>query len=128
MYQQDWLDELRWGAVVVGAMLALALQVLATFLVLRPFGLLEGWFAVAIVEVCIAAGAFVAGWRAERAALINGLIAALVGAAVSLAATALRTPQQLSLINILFLFGTFAAMGVLGGFAANLARSRVVSR
>ena len=118
MYQHDWLDDLQWGAIALGTALAVALQVIVTFLVLRPFDLTLEWSAVVLVELCIAIGAFMAGWRARRGALVNGLITALVSAIISLAATLLRTPGALSLASVVFLFGTFATMGVLGGLAA----------
>ena len=118
MYQQDWLDDLQWAAIAIGTALAVALQVIVTFLVLRPFELTSDWSAVALVELCIAIGAFVAGWRARRGALVNGLITALVSAIISLAATLLRTPGALSLASVVFLFGTFATMGVIGGLLA----------
>ena len=123
MYQGDWLDELRWGAIASGLLLALALQLLMTFLLLRPLDLLSSWTAVALVEGCIGAGAFVAGWRAGRAAVINGIGVALGGATVSLAATTLHGSQSLTMLSVLFLYGTFVVMGALGGFAVRFAHT-----
>jgi putative membrane protein (TIGR04086 family) len=102
MYQRDWLDDLRWGAIGIGGAVALLLQ----------------------VELCIALGAFAAGWHARRAAVMNGLVVALVGAAISLIATAIRGPREISVLGILFLFGTFALMGALGGLLAGRVRAR----
>ena len=119
---RDWMDDLHWGAIVLGAGLAVLLQVLVTLLVLRPLELYLDWSAVALVELCIVVGAFIAGWRARHAALINGLIAALITAVISLAATVVRSPAALSLPSVAFLFGTFATMGVLGGLIAGRVR------
>lgn len=124
MYQQDWLDELRWGAILIGTLLALSLQVIVTFTIFRPFGFSLGWSAVVIVELCIACGAFVAGWRARQAAFVNGLITAVASAVISMLATAMSTPGALNLPSIAFLFGTFAVMGALGGFAGGYVQSR----
>src|SRR5262245_19332324 len=55
MYQRDWLDELNWAAILAGVVLALALQVVLTFALLRPLNLSLGWPAVVIVEWCVAA-------------------------------------------------------------------------
>lgn len=124
MYQRDWLDDLRWGAIGMGGALALLLQVALTLIVLQPLGIAPTWTAAALVELCIALGAFAAGWRARHAAVINGLAAALAGAAISLIATALRAPREISVLGILFLFGTFALMGTLGGLLAGRLRAR----
>ncbi len=124
MNQQDWLDELRWGAIALGTVCALALQVIVTFAVLRPFALPLGWGAVALVELCIVIGAFVAGRRAPEAPLVNGLTMSLVCAVVSLVASVMRAPGTLTLGSIAFLFGTFAVAGVLGGCAGGAVRGR----
>jgi putative membrane protein (TIGR04086 family) len=124
VYQRDWLDELRWGAVLSGVLVAVAAQVVVTALVLRPIEPSLGWLAVALVELCIATGAFVTGWRAQHAAIVNALIAALLSAAVSLAVTAARTPSAVNLLSVLFLFVTFAAMGAVGGLLAGRLRAR----
>ncbi|MEM8529774.1 MAG: TIGR04086 family membrane protein [Chloroflexota bacterium] len=118
MYQQDWLDVIRWKAVLTGVLLAVSLQVLFTLAIMVPLGLTLSWTAVALVELCIVVGAFIAGWRAQEGIFVNSMAAALVCAVVSLAATAVRTPADLNLFGILFLFGTFAIMGALGGLIA----------
>jgi putative membrane protein (TIGR04086 family) len=124
MYQRDWLDDLSWGAIGIGGAVALVLQVALTLLVLQPLGISLTWSAAVLVELCIALGAFVAGWRARHAAVINGLAAALLGAAISLLATVARAPREISVLGILFLFGTFALMGALGGLVAGRMRAR----
>ncbi|HEU4323508.1 MAG TPA: TIGR04086 family membrane protein [Roseiflexaceae bacterium] len=116
MVHRDWLDELRWDALLGGIAGTVVLQIALTLLVLRPLGLTMSWAGVALVELCVAAGAFWAGWRAPQAALAGGLSTALAGAALSLLATALRTPAQITPLSMLFLFGTFALMGALGGW------------
>jgi hypothetical protein len=128
MYQRDWIDNVRWGAIGSGMILGLALQVLLTVAVLRPLHLMAGWGGVIVVELCVAAGAFLAAWLARRSPLTNGLAAALGGAAISLVATAVRAPQSLNVLSVLFLFGTFAVMGLLGGGAALLAHARAGTR
>lgn len=120
MFERDWLDELRWGAIGLGIVVAIGTQVALTLLVLRNVETLVGWGAVVGVELCIALGAFCAGWRARHAALINALVAALISAACSLAVTAARAPATINLPSIAFLFGTFALMGVIGGGIAML--------
>lgn len=119
MYQQDWLDALRWRALLIGVLLAVSLQVVATFVVIIPFDLSLGWASVALVELCIAIGAFVAAWRAREHTLLNGVATALCCAVVSLIATVANSPASLDALSILFLFGTFAVMGALGSFVAN---------
>jgi putative membrane protein (TIGR04086 family) len=128
VYQRDWLDELRWGAVLSGVLVAVVAQVVITALVLRPIEPALGWLAVGLVELCIATGAFVAGWRARHAAIANGLIAALLDAAVSLAATAARTPSAVNLLSVVFLFVTFATMGAVGGLLAGQLQARRMAR
>jgi putative membrane protein (TIGR04086 family) len=118
MYQQDWLEALDWKAILIGVLTAVSLQIFVTFLIMIPLDLALDWAAVALVELCIAIGAVVAGWRARDGALINGVATALACAIISLVATTTRTPADLNLFSILFLFGTFAAMGALGGFIA----------
>jgi putative membrane protein (TIGR04086 family) len=122
MNQRDWLDELRWGAISLGTLCALALQVIVTFAILRPFALPLGWGAVALVELCIVIGAFVTGRRAPEAPLVNGVIMSLVCATVSLVASVIRAPGTLTLGGTAFLFGTFAVAGVLGGLAGGAMR------
>lgn len=124
MYHSDWLDDLRWGAIGVGVAAAFIAQVLLTLVVLRPFNLSATWAAIVLVELCVAFGAFVAGWRTERAAFVNGAVTGLLSAGVSLVATAVRSPAQITVWSILFLFASFAVFGVLGGFLGERARSR----
>jgi putative membrane protein (TIGR04086 family) len=128
MYQRDWLDELRWIPILLGVVLAIATQIVLTWIVLRPFNIGLTWAAVVLVEVCIFAGAFVTGWRADRSGLINGLAVGLISAALSLLATVLQSPTALTAINIVFLFVTFGIMGALGGFAAQFVRERRLAR
>ncbi|NOK62383.1 MAG: TIGR04086 family membrane protein [Chloroflexi bacterium AL-W] len=118
MYQQDWLDVIQWKAVLIGVLIAVSLQVLLTLVVMVPLGLTLSWAAVALVELCIVVGAFVTGWRAQEGLFLNSLATALVCAIISLAATVARTPADLNLFGVLFLFGTFAIMGALGGLIA----------
>jgi putative membrane protein (TIGR04086 family) len=128
MYQRDWLDDVRWVAILLGVLTAVLLQIGATLLILRPLELALGWTAVVLVELSIATGAFISGWRAQHAPMVNGLIAALASAVLSLLATALRAPTDLNVFSILFLFGTFAVMGVIGGLAAGQIRARQAAR
>ncbi|MBC8160042.1 MAG: TIGR04086 family membrane protein [Roseiflexaceae bacterium] len=124
MYQQDWLDELGWGAIALGVLVGLLLQMAATFAVLQPSGQTIGLPAVVVVQACIGLGALVAGLRAHRAPLLNGLLAALGCALIALALTALRAPDQLSALSILFLFAACGLAGVIGGWAARIVRQR----
>jgi len=128
MYQQDWLDDLSWSAILAGVLLALGLQVVLTFALLRPLNLSLGWPAVVVVEWCVAAGAFITGWRARQAAVFNGLVTALISAVISLAATVVRTPIAINIWSLLFLFGSFATMGLMGGLIAGQVRARQVAR
>jgi hypothetical protein len=118
MYDHDWMDELQMGAIFVGLMVALAAQVALTLLVLRPLDMVTGLIPVGLVALCVVAGAFVASWKAQRGMLANGLVSALLCASVSLVITALHTPAELTLLNILIMFGFFAALGLCGGFIA----------
>ncbi|NJM05289.1 TIGR04086 family membrane protein [Candidatus Gracilibacteria bacterium] len=122
MHQHDWLDDIRWLAVVQGVLLALTVQVLATMLVLAPLGIGLDWTAVVVVELSVAAGAFACAWLARQAALINGLVVACGSALVSLSATALTQPDELTISSVLFLFGSFALMGLAGGLIAGQLR------
>ncbi|NJO85284.1 MAG: hypothetical protein HC828_22755, partial [Blastochloris sp.] len=72
MYQRDWLDDVRWVAILLGVLSTLLLQISITLLILRPLDLALGWTAVILVELCIAVGAFISGWRAQHAPLVNG--------------------------------------------------------
>ena len=128
MRYEDWFEELSWRAIFLGVAAALAIQVAATLLVLRPLGLALSWPALALVEVCVGMGAFVAGWRGRHAAVANGLAAALICAIVSLLATVIRAPVGVDILNLLFLFATFGAMGLLGGVLAGRIRTRRESR
>lgn len=124
MSRSDWLDDMHWGAVALGVAIALAMQVAITLLVLNPLAITLSWTAVVLVELCIAVGAFVSGWRARRAALLNGLMAGLISAVISLLATVIQTPAQVDMLNVLFLFVTFGVMGLLGGVLGGYIRTR----
>ncbi|MGQ9893293.1 MAG: TIGR04086 family membrane protein [Roseiflexus sp.] len=124
MSRSDWLDDMHWGAVALGVAIALAMQVAITLLLLNPLAITLSWTAVVLVELCIAAGAFVSGWRARRAALLNGLMAGLISAVISLLATVIQTPAQVDMLNVLFLFVTFGVMGLLGGVLGGYIRTR----
>lgn len=118
MFQQGWLDQVRWKAVAFGVILAVSLQVMVTLLVVIPLGLSFDWTLVALIELCVAAGALVAAWRAADAAVLNGIVTGVVCAAISLITSAARGPDALNVWSILFLFGTFAVMGIISGLAA----------
>ncbi|MGQ9528912.1 TIGR04086 family membrane protein [Chloroflexus sp.] len=124
MSRSDRLDDMHWGVVALGVAIALAMQVAITLLVLNPLAITLSWTAVVLVELCIAAGAFVSGWRARRAALLNGLMAGLISAVISLLATVIQTPAQVDMLNVLFLFVTFGVMGLLGGVLGGYSRTR----
>jgi hypothetical protein len=118
MYQQDWYDSIRWNAVLLGVALAITLQILVTFLIIIPLNLSFDWSAVALVEGCIAAGAFICAWQARGAALINSVTSAMLCATISLIMTTVRAPADLNLWSIIFLFGTFGIVGALSGLLA----------
>jgi hypothetical protein len=122
MYERDWMDDLRVGAIGVGVVVAIAAQVAGALLVLRPLALGSGLVAVGLVALCVLGGAFCTAWKAQRSPLANGLICALLCASVSLVATAAQTPAALNLANTAFLFGCFAALGLLGGVLAERMR------
>jgi len=128
VYQRDWLDELSWRAIVPGVAGAILAQIVLTLVVFRPLNLELDWSAVLMVELSIGAGAFLSGWLAWRSPIINGLITALLSAAIALMLTAASTPTAISLLNVMFLFGTFSAMGVLGGLLASRLRTRRMAR
>lgn len=119
MYNRDWMDELSWIPVLIGVFIAMCLQVSATFLVIIPFNIPLDWVSVILVELCIAIGAFITSWRAKEARLINGIATALICAVISLIVTAARTPADLNIWTIVFLFGTFGVMGAIGGLIAS---------
>ena len=124
MYQQDWLDVIQWKAVLIGVLIAVSLQVLLTLAVMVPLNLTFSWAAVVLVELSIVVGAFIAGWRAQQGIFVNSIATALICAAVSLISSVARTPADLNLFGLIFLFGTFAIMGALGGFIASRMPSR----
>jgi putative membrane protein (TIGR04086 family) len=119
MYERDWMDELHFGAISIGVAVATVAQIVVALLVLRPLELRSGLVAVGLVALCILGGAFSAAWKARRGLLANGLVCALLCAGISLIATAAHMPTALSVANVLFLFGCFAALGLLGGFLAS---------
>ncbi|MBN1917724.1 MAG: zinc ribbon domain-containing protein [Verrucomicrobia bacterium] len=110
----------NWGAVIVGAALALGIWNGGMQLLVLAFGLHAIWFSMIVKVSAVSVGAFYAGLKSYSAELTHGLLVAAIVAAVNgaLAYAIYRTPLtfELVLIDFVFIdFGTALFGAFLGG-------------
>lgn len=119
----DWLDNLDWLMLGLGIVVGVVGQTLMTVILIITS--LSGYPVLILImtQVMILMGGFVAAWRkSERSAkALNGIIAALVCAFVSLIASVSANPENGSnWSGLLFLFGSYTLMGALGALLTKL--------
>jgi hypothetical protein len=121
--RRDWIAELSWRLIALGALIGVLTPALLSGLLLRA-GLADVWVLMLFFsELSVLLAGFIAalGASTRSARLIHGVAVALICAALSfVVGVAVDSRAGANLAGILFLLITFTVMGGLGALVSGL--------
>jgi len=115
---------INWGAIVLGALIALGLWNGGMYLLIWLLGPDMIWFSIMVKVTAIVAGSMFAGYKSYSAELTHGLLVAVIVAAVNGALLVFLLGAELTMMLILidFVFIDFGASLAGSFFGAKLQR------